>query len=249
MTYPMVLVCSMLRNVEGPLPGMGGGVADYWSQFENQYPADRLRFCWLEGDSSDNTFEKLSDIARRDDRVTLFKEDTGRPQYGSVNAPERMAHLSAIGRQLVGCVRYCLEKEPEIEYVFYMESDLLLVHTTMLKLLVDLNKDMVAPLIFQGHGHQFYDTWGFVGSNGENFWPVAPYSPDLLGSTDPVVRSVGSCFLATREVWENCTFADNNALRGFCKDVNEKGFAIHAFSGTKVIHPENHWQHQRRPLP
>lgn len=240
-----VMVLSLFRNSERAGLIRVGGVGKYWETISQlTYPKELLSFCWLEGDSVDNTYSQLANLAHSHSNIYLHQFQTGRPQYPSVVDAGRMHHLSNLGRKTVELIR----QSPSTDYVLFMESDLLISDPDMIQKLMAVGADVAAPMVVYDVGGAFYDTWGFVDIHGMTFHPMHPYHPDVEKKAPIPMSSVGSCFLAKREVYERCDYVGEDAFRSFFSDVNRHGYRVVACPDVHIIHPRNHHLHQFRGI-
>jgi len=186
-----------------------------------------VRLVLAEGDSADDTFDKLEMCTRAGDE--LFKIDHGGPRYGSVEKVERWRQISYVCNALMGHLR------PDGP-VIYVESDLMWVPRTMVTLLEDLEDvPAVAPLSLRGD--VFYDTWGHRGIDGVRFRKREPYHADLIHLAPLVeIGSAGSCVAMRPDVAKLARWGDDDAMVGLGRSIRER-FTLWLDKRVKVHHP------------
>jgi hypothetical protein len=227
-------VCSLFRNSADTL--------DYFRAVIGAQERDgvRLAFSFVEGDSTDDTYERLSAWAAEDPRVTLAQ----RHVEPIADYDDRVRKWAALGNLAVeGALA------TDADYILWCESDLALPHDLLAQLLAT-DLDIVAPAIFMGG--LFYDIWGFRGLDGVKFTNEAPYHQEFHPHGVVPLSSVGSCVLFRREVFEagvrfRGTF-DDGLLVGVCRDAGLLGFRTYMDSRVAVLHPTTLWKRQQYKL-
>lgn len=197
-------------------------------------PSHNVRVIAVEGNSLDYTrLELVAGAKRRSVELTLHTCNVAGPRYGSVELPERLEALSAVGNAILSGV------EPADDVLVYVESDLIWGPHEIGSLIdaayTPTQFDVFAPLVFAGQ--HFYDVWGFRGLDGERFAPFAPYHASLRGTEQVEVSSVGSCLVMRREIAERCRMRNGGALVDFCGDVRARGYKIAVWPLFRVEHP------------
>lgn len=182
---------------------------------------DTLRIIAVEGDSVDNTRERLiRESAVFALQLELVTCNHGGPHFGSVDTPERMRALSMVGNAIFEAVR------PDDDVLLYVESDLMWNAVAALALIDRMREsdfDVLVPLVMAGRA--FYDTWAFRGLDGARFGPFAPYHSQLHNDLMEIA-SAGSCLAIRGEVARRCRIRNDNALVGWCEDVRNNGYRI-----------------------
>jgi hypothetical protein len=196
----------------------------------------QLRVIAVEGDSADDTrFQLMRWAQGLGIAVNIETRNHGKRVFGSTEEPERMAALSFVGNGILESVR------EEDDVLVYVESDLVWrpeVITHLIEHLAAGYTDVVSPLIFAGDA--FYDIWAFRKGgfgNEHRFGPFRPYHPELKFDQLTQVDSTGSCLVMRGEVARRCRIINDEALVGFCKDVQNKGFILRVDARLKVNHP------------
>lgn len=233
-TGPLVAVCSLFRNSADTL--------DYYRAVITAQERDgvRLAFSFVEGDSSDDTYERLSAWAAQDARVTLAQHHV----EPIADFDDRVRKWAALGNLAVeGALA------TGADYILWCESDLALPHDLLGQLLAP-DVDIVAPAIFMGG--LFYDIWGFRGLDGVKFTNEAPYHQEFHPHALVRLASVGSCVLFRRDVFDagvrfRGTYEDG-LLVGVCNDAALLGFRTFMDSRVAVLHPTTLWKRQQYRL-
>ena len=130
------------------------------------YPKDKLHFACLEGNSQDNTWDKLVQFKNTHQNVWLKKNE--------LDNDDRFEKLALLRNQLI---EEGLKNE---EYVFSVDSDVIDIPPETLKVLINHNVDIVAPYVFIEEQSQFYDTLAYR-QEGLNFSHRFPYRPIITG--------------------------------------------------------------------
>jgi len=227
-----VVICSLVRD------GM-----DYLPSYRRQLEALKLddntswHLCILEGDSSDGTWEYLSQWALEDSRITLGRECAG----DATEIEDRAARWARVGNSCFDLIPSNLNHS----HVLWLESDLCFP-PELLKRLLAHNVDIVSPVIWLGG--LFYDTWGFRDINGKKWSNNPPYHPEYRPMSLMEMGSVGSCVLFSREIFDKGirfkgTY-ENGLLVGMCQDARALNFKVYADTSTAILHPVDNWEAQ-----
>lgn len=196
-----------------------------------------LSFAFVEGDSTDETYERLQAWARDDERVHLSKVDV----EPVTDFDDRVTKWAALGNV---AVEQALQTD--CTHVLWCESDLVLPNDVLEQLLLE-PQDIVAPVIFLGS--MFYDTWGFRGLDGTRFTNVAPFHPEFQHHALVPLSSVGSCVLFRREIFDQGVrfrgSYDDGLLVGVCRDAAARGFRTFMDSRVAILHPTSQWRKQQ----
>jgi GT2 family glycosyltransferase len=228
---PHIAVCALFRN--------SAAYVDYFRATMSAQARDdiELSFSFVEGDSTDDTYERLQAWARDDARVQLTKVDV----EPVLDFADRVTKWAALGNV---AVEQALPTS--CTHVLWCESDLVLPNDVLEQLLLE-PKDIVAPAIFLGS--MFYDTWGFRGLDGTRFSNVAPYHPEFHHHAVVPLSSVGSCVLFRREIFDQGVrfrgTYDDGLLVGVCHDAAALGFRTYMDSRVAILHPTSQWRKQQ----
>jgi hypothetical protein len=231
-----IVLCSSFRNA-------AGYVGRYASQVELLRSAlasrgDKLTCLWAEGDSVDDTLDRLTKVAHLFD-ARLIDATHGGPVYGPRVNAQRFCQLAYVANKV-------WEQLPaEADVVLWVESDLIWRASTLLALIDRLDTyPAVAPMVLDrlpdtgARAHvTFYDTWAFR-RNGLRFAKARPYHADLL-SAEGMLRmdSVGSVLVMRGDVARGVYVPGEDVLMGTCRMIYENGGSVWLDMEQTVFHP------------
>lgn len=234
MTAPNVGIWSLFRD------DAGENIARYRRRVSNlDYPADKLRFYLVEGDSKDGTLDELRAWAVEDGRVNITVHNTGLSRMRHTPHQDRLDGLSATGNAALDL----LTVDNWAEYALLIESDLIYEPDVLKRLLAHLpdNAGGISPFIWipGDEDHlQFYDVWAFRTLDGAMF---PPYMPAWYMARFPdapfEVESAGSMVLFKAQPFYSGVRYDSKAIRGICLQLRDKGLPVHADPTTHIFHP------------
>lgn len=215
-------------------------------QMELDRRGDRLNLVCVYGDSQDGTgailFERLSHALG----AYLFEVNHGGKHYGSIVHPIRFRQLSVIANALLSKV------PPDSDIVVIVESDLVWRVEDMMTLigLAEANPGNVyAPMVFHAQPPtRFYDTFAFIGLDGNNFSNDPPYHDALTARIrrareylilDPLieVQSAGSCLVMAAELVRGLSVPETDVIVGLCRQAREAGAHIYVHTEIAFRHP------------
>lgn len=209
------------------------GVDDYFGQAYALTGQGRLRWLIVEGDSTDDTADRLTHYALNDSRIRPVKCTTGKPKFGSVVSAERFAHLATVFNSGLASVDLGWS-----DYVMFIPGDVL-YQPDLCDRLIGWAKDLIAPMFWAAEGNhgRFYDIWGFR-RNGQPFPPHAPAWYDANLPAEPVeMDTVGGCIMMRKEVIEaGCRYTAEEVDHGLCKMAQERGFSVWCDPTTHIVH-------------
>ena len=192
----------------------------------------------VEGDSTDDTYQRLMSWRRGRENITILKHDTGRPLVRKAVDYERFVTLSMAANHGLD---YIVENI-ETDYILFLESDLF-VPRDLIERLIELEKPVVSPMVWSHEGNErvFYDIWGFR----RNGAPFEPENPTFFYENYPhelfEVDCTGSCVLARAEaVYKGARFGrgeENEAIVGWTKNMKEMGYSVWVAPDIHVRHP------------
>lgn len=166
------------------------------------------RLLWLEGDSSDRTYEVLRMAAvtfrERGVDVHLVKYDTGRPYYPSIDNALRWRHLEEVWNR-------CLAEYGDADFSVTVESDLIWEADVLGQCVERLERgiaDVVYPCLMHGYSANWYDTHGFSRC-GKKFRARAPYCEGWNESDHYIdVETGGGMVVARGAAMKQATWAN-----------------------------------------
>ena len=189
-----------------------------------------LRAVFVEGDSTDNTRERLEDFSRQSHVPTgVMVREHGGPMWGSVDVKDRWDALA-------WCCNGVMEEVTAFDdALIYVESDLIWEPQTLVSLLAHLyTVPAVAPMCFSTEG-QFYDTYGHR-KDGVCFSPFPPYHPALSAQGLTQIDSAGSCIVMRGELARVVRFGDG-CVTGLGQSIYDNGGTLFVDPELKVVHP------------
>lgn len=217
-------------TVATPWRQHAGEVMQYETQMAAlEYDQDRLRFAFLENDSTDGTYDLLRGWADLDKRVMLRKEDTGQPLYPSIVNAHRFEIMGTVFNKTLEMVDY-----EWTDYVLFMPCDIRFPPDLLRRLLAH-KANIVAPFVYQRG--VFYDIWAFS-RRGMNFPPFAEASTAELFGTELVeMETLGGVTLIDADVLRaGVRYSTINVDRGLCEAARAAGFTVWADPTLHVYH-------------
>ena len=233
MKRKMVVIGSMFRNSEAYLPNYFEQIAALGDALHKLDCS--MRLIVAEGDSTDNTYKRLhhySDFFKTE----IIKRAHGGRAMGSIDHPERWKQIAFVFN---GILEHVTESD---DYFILVESDLVWEANAILRMLNRLGDgvDAVAAMCFHvSPNGSFYDVWGHR-AGGVRFDSPPPYHPALanLPKGDLLrMDSAGSCIAMKAVVARAARFSDAEAVVGFGRDINAKGFSLWLEPEAVVVHP------------
>ena len=224
-----IAIGSIFRNAAGHVQRY----ADQIAALRRAAPDNVIRPVLVEGDSGDNTWERLNELFPG----CVERRNHGGPSYGSVDSVQRYKQFSF-------CYEGVLERlTPEDDVFVYVEGDLIFDPLTIYGLIEHLQKpgvDMVAPFISFQKRH--YDTWAFRGMDGKNLGLFPPYHVELLEDSPTglyELSSAGSCIVMKGEVARRAHLVPAElCVVGLCWSARKLGYRLWFEPKLKVYHPE-----------
>ena len=199
------------------------------------YPKDRLRIVFLYGNSIDETLDILRDYVSHNSRAEVYKEPI---DEGLQRARD---HL---GAYLFNDFKEVLRDE---DYFLYLSSEIVKIPSNLLKELIRVNSDIIAPYVWTEDKKYYYDTWHFR-CNGYRFHPNDP--PGKNCTTPIYVDTVGGCVLIRENVFRSIPFSNPYPLLQFCESARKVGYKVLACPYLEVEHFDmNKIGIVRKPLP
>jgi hypothetical protein len=238
--WPMskVCICSIFRD---SVKRKDNELGRYLAKLDTLwYDKKDLYFSFVEGDSTDSTFEELNKWAEtKGNNALITKLDSNLPHYGSVVHPERFKILTDVANKTLNAA---LEKWDDIEWFLWLESDLLFNNNLVFNLVASANNlevKFLSPMIFYNEQKEtFYDVYAYLEYESKaNFSNDYPYSHKYTGN--PMrMYSVGSVMLIHSDVIKaGCRWHPERAIIDLCDDANKAGFEIWVDPEIKVYHP------------
>lgn len=205
-----LLIACVIKNAGPWLHEMLGAID------ELTYPRWKTRYAFLEGMSSDGTYETLRDhVEAKYNGVWLRRFD--------LDVPNRFTRLATLRNKLID------EALTDENYVLMIDGDIIRFPPNIIQKLLEHRVHVVAPLVKIEGTQQFYDTLAFIHKN-KNFSHLKPYCSGITHNRHYFeVDSVGSCYLVDAEVYKaGVRYAGGGISEQvlFCMRAREKGFKI-----------------------
>jgi len=237
----IICICSIFRD---SATRRNDELTRYFGRLSTlDYPFEKLRFSFVEGDSKDNTYKRLEKwvSGRFGHNCVLEKYDTNTPYMGSVVHPVRFKTLADTANKTLDNAQY--KWGNEIDWYFWVESDIIFspsIIKELLKSAEELNTKFISPMIFLAPPDgRFYDIYAFIDfEKRKNFINDPPYHPDLEKSVPMRMYSVGSVMLMHRDVINaGVRWKSKRCIVDLCATAVDKGFEIWMDPRIKVWHP------------
>lgn len=199
----------------------------------------------LENGSKDNTNEVILENIKNNKNATFIKlcENLTNIPVGSNERKERFINLSKIGNVIIETA-----KQIDSDYIFWIESDLLLpdestIYNLLQKIEEDENIGIVAPIIFiknLDNNIHFYDTWAYQSEDKTIWTDRYPYNEVYISSNERYIKmnSIGSCCLMKSKHMENVNFG-KNCFRELCAKMKGEQKQIILDTKTVIWHPSD----------
>ena len=218
-----IAITSIIRNEEHN--GNLNRFLDCCEKLE-QYHKD-IVYIFIEGDSSDDTYEILQEWLRPRKDYILKKIDREKPRFNKDKSLERTSYFAELRNMLIDLVLAI----PDIVEVLMIDANYGW-KGDLISSLRDINADIVAPLAVMRKDdngkYLFYDIWAFR-KDGKQFSHYYPYTKNL-GSDKPIkIDSAGGGYLIKRRVLDAGVRynGDKDCEHvGFCRKARKKGFTI-----------------------
>jgi len=213
MKYPTVMVGTMVKNAGKWLEKYFKNVLSF------TYPKDKLRFVFIYGRSSDDTFEILK----------KYKDSINMEVYLEPNDQ----NLRIGGAQLAASIYNDWKELLEEDYFMLLDSDVIITPNNLIEQLMEVKADIVAPYPYCYGENYFYDSWIFRIDN-VRFSPKDPPGKNL--KVPIKVDSVGTCFLTTKECFLRVPITNPYPNLTFCNNARKMGYTVVACPYIKIYH-------------
>lgn len=209
-------VLSIFRNSTPYLDRYATQVMALCEQFNGT-----VRFLWLEGDSDDDTAQRLVDLGWQltelGHSVGIAIHNHGGPAYPSIDHPARWKQLADVWNRN-------LDRLTRSRYAVCVESDLIWQASDMLTMLDHIDNDIcdvAYPLLMLRDTEQFYDTHAYKAPDGTGWSAWAPYAPGWDGGRFVEVSQAGGMVVARGETMQQARWGDNDCVLHFPADVRQ----------------------------
>ncbi len=218
-----VAIASIIRDEESS--GNLGRFLDCCRELEQYHK--NIIYIFIEGDSSDRTYDVLKDWTDQRSGSILEKINKGNSPFGKTKDTKRTAHLAELRNRLIELI-LSIQDIGEILMIdanYGWKGDII-------SSLREANAHIAAPLVVMHKDnsgrYMFYDIWVFR-KDGREFWPLYPYAEGMQFDNPVDVDSVGSGYLIKRQVLEEGVRYDGNSDSeqvGFCNNARNQGLSI-----------------------
>lgn len=203
---------------------------------DKTYP--NTRYLWAVGDSSDRTEQILQERAAKDNRITVVNVTTG--ILGN-DLDTRLRRLSVTTSKALGHLL------PTDDYLIIHESDLI-SPPDLVERLLSTPGDVKAGWVLLSDANAtdsciFYDTWAYIGLDGQNFKNGAPYHPSFKPDQVFEVEAVGSVWMAPAADFhgEHAIRCDRYAVRDLMRQLRQRGRRVFVDPTIRITQPTNLW--------
>lgn len=220
---PKIIITSIVRNEE--ITGSLETFLKCCGELEQYHK--NIVYIFIEGDSSDKTYDVLKNWIEKRDGSILEKIDSGHPPFTKDRNLIRTAYFAELRNILIDLVLSITDANEilMIDANYGWKGDLI-------GSLRETGADIAAPIVTMindNNGrHIFYDIWAFR-KNGKEFGPFYPYVEGIESNYPIEIDSVGSGYLIKRRVLESGVRynGDNDCEHvNMCLSAREKGFNI-----------------------
>lgn len=215
-------------------------VHNYFNQIAHQENGpDEVGVFVLEGDSKDDTYNTLIKYQAVDPNIFVIKDNItcAIPVESTLN-PNRLLQLARISNIVLESAKWFCD------YIVWLESDLLIPTNLFQVLLQDIQflekAAIVAPITMLKTQNQFYDTWGFINTDGSTWDNGQPFSKVLATDKRFIqMQSIGSCAIIDTAVLRSGASFGQNCFRELCRQTRERGYNIYIDKQLIVHHPSS----------
>lgn len=208
-----ILICSLFKNSEKFMDRFLNNLLNLINYSKTNHNIEcNTELCFIEGNSIDNTHEKLKKwLTDLPDNINYkFK------QLNLSTNIDRFTSLAILRNMLIktGLKSYH-------DYILMIDSDTIFDKDILVSLVNSIEKnqcDVIAPLPFiedykEYKNTYFYDTLAFVDNNDINFNHFYPYSQELKMKNIIKMTSVGTCYLMKADVYNINDFSNFNITK------------------------------------
>ena len=184
-----------------------------------------LVYVFIEGDSSDKTYDVLKDWLVEEKNYILKKVDRKYGHFAKNRDQKRTIYFAELRNMLIDSILSI----PEISEVLMIDANYGWkgdIVSSLRKTKADISAPLVVGHKDHGGKYLFYDTWAFR-KNGREFTSRYPYINGFDPKKPIKVDSVGGGYLINRDVLEAEVRYDGHRdceHVGFCRRAKKKGF-------------------------
>jgi len=218
MEYPSVLIGIPVKDAKLWLPKC------LESLNKLEYPSNKIRVVFIYGKSKDHTL----DIIRRYKKESKFTVEAYRENPMNIpKIPISAAFIAPIYRDYQELI--------EEDYFCLLDSDIIKFDPILLKRLVSLDVDLVAPYVWiiDRNPRVFFDTYCFRYKK-YHFHPL--YPPGINSNELLEIDSVGSCYVVKAEVFKKGEYRNPHPHIQFCNSIKKLGYKLYIDPKSHVYH-------------
>ncbi len=233
-----IAVCSLFRDSQVWCGREINQVDRYFKQLVKQtYGFKNLTIVAMEGNSDDNTMEKLQGYSELFPNIYIYNQTNEYDVVASVENDARLKGLSQVADILLGKV----VQIKDLDYVLWVESDLIFDISLVKDLVFAANhyterNCIIAPMVYLENRGIFYDTWGFRELDGTR-WTEKHRERVALANPLKEMASIGSCALIDADLLRCGVRFGQGAFVELCDRARKLGGKVYVDVNTKVQHP------------
>lgn len=226
-----IAICSMFKDSQ---IWYGRSINQVYQMYRSlniqTYNSIYFDYYFLASPSCDDTVEVLQKLQKNNPSINLYEKDSTYNKVMSTTNPDRIKSLSCLGD-------YLIQQVKNTEYIFWVESDLIIKPDLIQRLYSRIEKSTIPVVIsapcYYGSDGQFYDTWAYKNKDGSS-WTADTKIKDH-GVLE--MSSVGSCALIKR-CGANINFGEG-AFPELCQRTLKAGGKVLADTNQYIEHPKN----------
>jgi len=218
MKYPSVLVGIPVKNSELWL-------AKCLESLEKlDYPSNKIRVIFLYGESRDRTLNIIKVYSSKSKYTVEAYRET---PMNIPKIPVSAAFIAPIYKDYQELI--------EEDYFWLLDSDIIKFDPVLLKRLVSLDVDVVAPYVWiiDRDPRIFFDIYCFR-YKGYHFHPINP--PGINNNQLLEIDSVGSCYVVKAEVFKKGVYKNPHPHLQFCNSIRNLGYKVYIDPKSHVYH-------------
>jgi len=220
----MIAICSLFRDNADDVKRVFAN-RERW-----QYPQDQLLHVCVEGDSQDDTYDALCKMKAKH-RVIVAQYHCGRPRFPSVIEPER---LSVLAKTSNVALDIAMAEKPS--HIMWLDSDVT-TQDQLLPILLEAERDLVAPMFYFERSIFFRDTWGYRNPDGSEYTNRPPFAANYDRKKPFEASSVGLPLFRASVAEAGARFTEEEEMVGFCRSARALGFKIFCHPHVYAEHP------------
>jgi len=217
--YPSVLIVTPTKNDAHYL----SRYLEAWEKVD--YPREKIRWVWIYGKSRDGTMKILD---------KHFSKGKWNCEIYSESQFENLTKSAMWIADVMNSFKKVYQGE---DFVILSDSDVVRIDPILLKELIGLDLDIVAPYAWHdGRLYDFFDTYVFRDLDGNKY---PHHNVPHIDSSEPIeLSSAGTMLLIKGEVFDKIKFGNPCPMLQFCKNARKKGYKVWAAPWVKIFHAD-----------